>query len=77
MEIAVEPLIKTKTEKIIRELLAKLLKNRNIEAKVISDEVLPQFEALLRLVTDQPTHSDGWLEKLQKQAEKFFKVYSE
>jgi len=72
-----EPLVKIRTEKVIRDLLAKLLKNRRIDPEVMSSEILPQFSTLLHLTTDYPSHSDFWLEDLQKQAQVLFTTYNE
>ncbi len=70
------PAVRVKTEKVVRELLAKLLKDRSIEPEVVRIEIIPQFAALLGAAVDNESQSDGWLEMIQEQAEKTFKVYS-
>lgn len=76
-DIAMDTLEKIKTEKLIRELLAKLLKNRSIDPELIHEEIIPQFYALLGLVVDQPSHSNFWFDDLRITAEKYFKKYTE
>ena len=65
-----------KTEKLIRDLLASLLKNRKLEPDLICTEIIPQFESLL-LQTIDGSHSNFWLEDIQAQAKQLFRIYNE
>ncbi len=72
------PAVRVKTEKIVRDLLAKLLRDRSIEPEIVRAEIIPQFASLLgAAAVDNITQSDIWLEEVQAKAEEYFKVYSE